>query len=70
MRMNVNGMGFDEIAWLMLKLEKLNLSTKIDVLGDETILSTELDVDGLEKVFVELDEENSEIVGLENIVFP
>ncbi len=56
MRMNVNGMGFDEIAWLMNKLEKLHLSTKIDVFGDETVLSTELNETDLEKIFVELDD--------------
>ena len=69
MRMNINGMGFGEIAWLMNKLDKLHLSTKIDVFGNETILSTELNKDDLEKVFVELDEENSEIVGLDSIAF-
>ncbi len=69
MRINVNGMGFEEIAWIITKLEKLHLSTKIDVFGDETILSTDLEENELEKIFVELDEDNSEIIEIDSIAF-
>lgn len=59
-------MGFDEIFWIITKLEKLNLTTKIDVFGEDMILSTN---EKEFEEFVELDKENSEVIELDSIQF-
>ncbi|MFA5382157.1 MAG: hypothetical protein WC356_03255 [Candidatus Micrarchaeia archaeon] len=69
MRMNVNGMGFEELIYIIDKLEKLRLSTKIDIFGEEAVLITEMDENSLERVFVELDEDSSEIIEIDHIAF-
>ena len=66
MKININGMGFDEIFWIITKLEKLNLTTKIDVFGEDMILSTN---EKEFEEFVELDKENSEVIELDSIQF-
>ncbi|MCC7552605.1 hypothetical protein KO317_02980 [Candidatus Micrarchaeota archaeon] len=67
MKININGMGFDEIFWIVNKLEKLNLSTRIDFFGNEITLSA--DSKEFEREFIELDKEKSEIIELDSIQF-
>ena len=69
MRMNINGMHFNEIAWLMGRLEKLHLSTRLDIFGDKMILSAECPEREIERAIIEYDENEIEEIDLENICF-
>lgn len=81
MRININGMHFNEIAWLMGRLERLHLSTRLDILGDEIVVVLSADgpeveqeieeeiENGFERTIIEYDKDNTEEIDVDNICF-